>query len=640
MKKLRESSIIVLPLLAILILFFSITGYLISSPDGKYSIWAILFSSIEMFTMGSDTPENVHWMLYISKFLGVIFIGFTFILVMLNFAKNVYNRLIIKVSYKNHTVIAGLGSKGFLLAKVLLDAGEKVIVVEQNKHNENIPEIEELNGIVLIGDALDQKIQRWLKLNKARRVIFVLNTDIKNIESVNLITRNYAAKKRSYDLTGIIHIQDEDNLLILKDYLGVYQNHNNLEIIEFNINHFASKTIYDQYPPHQFVDLPLLGKKTNIAIIGYNKVAETFIIENLILSHYEDLININIWLFHQYAVTIVKNFEYKYPFAKDYIKLLPVSLNDSRFSKFDLPSEAFLPEAGFNVSYVFEDEDATTINSAKRFRQFLYTKYNDLVKNPIIACLPDQTRITDLINLRFIDKGSELDFDKTLKKNLNITIFRIFRDTLTKENLIDKIELNEKLAQVINYFYSILWEFQYMANMQPEEEIINGVKIIKKPEEILQELFLSINLEGGEPLQILEEKMIEHLSTFDTEIAKSFTISNRWKTLTAIKKNSNRYAARHLEIKLKIIGHYQEITNKIIAQLAPLEHKRWCAEELVMNYRKGELKENKNVLKNELKIHNLIVPFEELDEANVLKDEGLFLLITQLEQIRDYCQKV
>jgi hypothetical protein len=67
--------------------------------------------------------------------------------------------------------------------------------------------------------------------------------------------------------------------------------------------------------------------------------------------------------------------------------------------------------------------------------------------------------------------------------------------------------------------------------------------------------------------------------------------------------------------------------------IAPIEHKRWCAEKMVNNYRYGILpkdKNTKNAVKDVMKIHDQLVRYEQLNEAEKEKDLNIFLLMPLL----------
>ncbi len=71
--------------------------------------------------------------------------------------------------------------------------------------------------------------------------------------------------------------------------------------------------------------------------------------------------------------------------------------------------------------------------------------------------------------------------------------------------------------------------------------------------------------------------------------------------------------------------------------IAPIEHKRWCAEKMALNYRFGSLPEDrvaKNTAKEILKIHDQLIPYDKLSDIEKGKDLNIFLLIPLLSSLK------
>ena len=109
------------------------------------------------------------------------------------------------------------------------------------------------------------------------------------------------------------------------------------------------------------------------------------------------------------------------------------------------------------------------------------------------------------------------------------------------------------------------------------------------------------------------------------------------------KKSANRYAARHMAVKLNILENMDclPLTHENILHsfpvIAPIEHKRWCAEKMVLNYRYGALPEErgaKNIVKERLKMHDQLIPYEKLAEIEKKKDLDIFLLMPLLNSLK------
>ena len=84
--------------------------------------------------------------------------------------------------WRDHVVICGLSRKGWLLARGFLDRGERVVVIEEDEHNDLIEPCRERGAVVLLGDATDPALLHKAAMPRARRVIAVTADDGVNAE--------------------------------------------------------------------------------------------------------------------------------------------------------------------------------------------------------------------------------------------------------------------------------------------------------------------------------------------------------------------------------------------------------------------------------------------------------------------------
>jgi len=100
----------------------------------------------------------------------------------------------------------------------------------------------------------------------------------------------------------------------------------------------------------------------------------------------------------------------------------------------------------------------------------------------------------------------------------------------------------------------------------------------------------------------------------------------RWENLDEIMKDANRWSADHLSTKLRTIGFdgqdlsiFDKIKNDetFIEKLSEMEHRRWMAERFMDGWRFGDKRNNKK------KIHNLLVPYNQLSDQEKSKDTDM-----------------
>ncbi len=157
-------------------------------------------------------------------------------------------------------------------------------------------------------------------------------------------------------------------------------------------------------------------------------------------------------------------------------------------------------------------------------------------------------------------------------------------------------------------------------------------EIMKESLETLEAIGVTVSRPAG--ISIKNEEECDCLAMQIHNIYSNLSqkeLELEWSNMNDYFKDENRYAARHLPIKLRSLGleavptddpreavDFKEILERSEQLLAQLEHNRWLARKLVNGYIHGKKLERK--LRDRLKIHVDIRPWEELSEKDREKD--------------------
>jgi voltage-gated potassium channel Kch len=655
LKRLAPLYILILTLIVIIL---GLWGYL--SLEGSADPFSVFYDTILMFKMESYAPDSINWQLIIARYLAMIIVGYGIYALAIDHCRKWWTQLKIILLYRNHTIIAGLGLKGYLLAKDLKANNEKVVVIEANPENIYIQRAIKEGVVVLIANGLDKRCWLIAGLRRAKRFILVMDSDDKNIETATLISQICSKRKDENPLYGMVHVENLHNLDLLKDHLDLQYGTTKIDINIFNTYLLAAQRIWDKYPPHGENIANPKGGEISILIAGYNETAEAFLVENMILSRYMDLENIRVLMVVNNSDRIKKELTRKYPFMADYLNYEVIEQPDDFYC-----NEKFISDKDFiKISrvFIFGDEDAEVILRAKKIKQCFYNRKYDkcgdksvCMREPqFIVCLPEKTSVFELLNHKPVDgtnsqgrtktgKDEEQPFENNFLNNFNILFFRQFTDTFSKSHLIDQNELNTVVAKIINYLYSIKYDFRDILN-----RLLNTGKIPFDPGSIdncigdLEKLLLTFSLTSNKPLAEIEKAVFARIQTTfalpENIPLTELGINYRWQLLTDRLEDSNIYSARHAQIKLL----YPHETDEHFEALAPMEHLRWMAEKLAFQFRPGKLPEEKplkKIVKEELKINSLIIPFEKIPESEMDKDYDPYRLLKLIRQITVAVQK-
>ena len=174
--------------------------------------------------------------------------------------------------------------------------------------------------------------------------------------------------------------------------------------------------------------------------------------------------------------------------------------------------------------------------------------------------------------------------------------------------------------------FSNIYKDELIFLQQRDDSIINNRQII---------VFGSFNTLNNPDIifdEVLDERA-KNIHHYYIEMGKKegWTMEP-WEELSLFKKNSNRMQAEHISIKLRGIGWkdendftgYKEFLNinpDLVQKWARIEHLRWNAFHYVNGWDFSEDRDDSK------KLHNCLVPFEELTKKEQIKDEPALLEI-------------
>ncbi|MCC6634036.1 MAG: NAD-binding protein [Chitinophagaceae bacterium] len=636
---------ILFPLIVVLVFTFSIIGHYsyLAHEGHAFNLFGVIYATICFFVMHHVDPVPHNTYILVAQYLAALLICTSIFSLVFAKVKKAYLVYRIGITYRNHIVIFRLNNIGKTLAIELLQKGYKVIVVESDEQNPFMEAIKLNGGIVFTEKPTDYKTLKMAAVSYSRVCILTSNRDEINIEIAGTLASyllKYSGRKKGDPHKIMVHINNTSNENLLKDYFDIQNEDDHYDLETFNVYESAAKKIYDTYSPYKYIDVADKESENAIAIIGFNDVAESFIVENMILSHYPDKERIKIYLVDDHADEKFNYISYKYPFFQEFIDLVPIKLiNGTFFGNFTWSKVHIENLSKIKVVYVFGQKDAEIINISTNFRQFLYTQTLSISQVPIIACLPEDTGVLDLLNS---NRESGETLSQVFSNKLNINTYRLITNTCTAEGLIEESETTQRLSKLINFFYAIKYEFA--AILENKWNISNAVSITN----LLEEELLGL----PDKYEKLHEREIEkHLLTLlssktnipTSDLYDNFSIEKHWQHLSYRKKDSNKYVARQIATKIQMLQYIgctpinkQNITT-FFPRLAPIEHIRWSAEKMVFNFKYGPYPTDKNekyLLKEVLKIHDQLVSYEKLNEFDQEKDLNLFLMIPVLSIIK------
>jgi len=186
----------------------------------------------------SFSPLN-KWLIDIAQIFAIIAVSLSLFFLL----KKTISHLRFYLFTKKHIVIIGLGEEGRSLVNNLLlseDIQEKIVVIEQNKNNPYIAEMEEKGVIILIGDATTKDMHERAKLEHAKEIHTLISNDGTALEIASSF-------KKYVEDTGLLR------LFPIECYLHI-KSRSNRELFDIN-GLFGSTTDQINFYPFSFDEI-------------------------------------------------------------------------------------------------------------------------------------------------------------------------------------------------------------------------------------------------------------------------------------------------------------------------------------------------------------------------------------------------
>jgi hypothetical protein len=149
---------------------------------------------------------------------------------------------------RGHTVVFGLGRRGFEIVSDYRDAGERVVAIERDGENPNIPVCRQMGATVLVGDAADPFVLRQACVQRAGRVIAVCTEDGTNVEVGVRVHRliNDLPEPPSPPLDCLVHLVDRRLYRLFSNHDMFGRKHDGVQFRTFNFYEDAADGLWQR----------------------------------------------------------------------------------------------------------------------------------------------------------------------------------------------------------------------------------------------------------------------------------------------------------------------------------------------------------------------------------------------------------
>ncbi|MBU7006859.1 NAD-binding protein [Phosphitispora fastidiosa] len=320
---------------------------------------SILYQSLQLFFSNFNAGNGpIPIELELGRFLAPLLFLYTAGKALAVILHKQFSLIFLRLFYKEHVIICGLGTKGLYLTADFCRNGYRVVVIELDKENDMIDQCREHGAIVLTGNAADSEMLYKAKATKARYVVATCGHDGVNAEiAVNI--RQMIQKRRGKTLTCYVHISDVQlcNILKERELMGGKDDSFLLEF--FNIYNSGARILANTFFNFNQGCLDIrsnnAGKSSpsGIAIAGFDSLGECLILYAVkswrkVFNLYGEKLRFTV--VDENAQAKINDFILRYPLTEEYCEIQSC--------------EADCEQGDFNIIFIQKSDESAGLKTA------------------------------------------------------------------------------------------------------------------------------------------------------------------------------------------------------------------------------------------------------------------------------------
>ncbi len=263
--------------LGLLVLVLGTIGYE-QLHGAHYGFLDAFYRAIGLFTFGGAVAPPVPPALQVARILGPILTGYAVLGALVLLSREQAQILGIRLFARDHVIVAGLGAGGSSLALALDDRDVRLVVIESSPTNPRLAGARERGVGVLIGDATDHALLRKAGVRRARHLVALCGSDGTNVD-VAAAAVAVSPAARPDVLTVFAQLQDLDLWRSLAEDASTFGAHPpGLRFEYFNLHATGAQLLVERHPPFP----PKLEKgeprRAHVLLVGLDGLGEQLVL--------------------------------------------------------------------------------------------------------------------------------------------------------------------------------------------------------------------------------------------------------------------------------------------------------------------------------------------------------------------------
>ena len=559
--------------------------------ESEASLGDALYETLLLFVSDGKYLETESFLLSILRFLGPFLCFYPLF-------RGIYLLLEDRILqwrisfWEGHTVVFSAFSRDQPFLVELSQSDEQLVVLRQTAapgSKKNQP------GHQFVVSFEAEKILSQYSVADARQVFIQTDNDSLNVELAIRVWEECHSKSRPVPKI-FVHLESAESRELYEHYL--LDQIETLQQLQFYSTwHNAARLLWERGAPDCFIPVASLRDETyHVLVVGLTIGGRELLEQLLLVGHYP-LQPMKVTLVDPQASQYLKQIEQRCSDLSSIVQIYPVDQNPEEISMEELQRLRVQGGTPFHVSYLHLNEDRQTLQLAATLLRFSH-------QQQVLLHGPNRPEPA---------------------KHL-MSVVATFN---ARRYLIDQFVKQTGAKQ--------LWDMRWLTDALPEMGHLYFFDPLREG--------LQLDRVTRHSLDAIAKQMHENYFHEMTE-THGMQLGSRpalypWHQLKFTFKVANYAQADHLPVKLRLLNPqlkagdllkkealFEEKPNaEILEKLAEMEHRRWMADRLLNGW---SLATDRN---DDLKLHNLLIPYEELSEAEKQKDRDTILQLRQYLEI-------
>ncbi|MFO7742603.1 MAG: NAD-binding protein [Anaerolineae bacterium] len=330
----------------------------------------LLYLALQLFIIESGAVSDpVGWPLEVARWLAPAVTAYAALQTLALIFREQVQRTRLRL-FRDHTIICGLGRKGFRLAQGFRETGEQVVVVERDEKNDLIEAARMEGLVVLTGDATRLEVLRRAKISTARRLISVCGEEGVNAE-IGVQAAQLTADRKHGALQCMLHVTNPQLGALLREREVQSGSINGFRLEFFNVFDAGARALLRQHPPFRAPT----GCPPHVLVVGLGRMGESVVVQmgkRWSAEHSGSGERLRVTVVDWEADRTIEALCLRYPRLREACHLVPQSI-DVRGPAFQRPDFLVNDRGRCDVTTVFVclDDDPLGLSTALTIRQHM-----------------------------------------------------------------------------------------------------------------------------------------------------------------------------------------------------------------------------------------------------------------------------